>query len=246
MPGQKRLIAAGVLALLLGLLILFPARVAYRWFVPPELQLSGITGTLWRGEAGEGTADGFYLGHLKWRFKPLSLLAGKAGFLLTADPVSGFIETGVAVGLDGNVSFSALDAALPMATFKNGIPSLRGIDGSITLQFESVVLAGGMPVEADGTLVLSNLVVRDLSGSPLGEYRAVFQTGDNGISGQVQDVSGVVDIDGTIQLRPDRSYLFSGQIAAAANAPSAMVQQLQYLGSPDAEGKRTFRFEGQL
>lgn len=245
MPGQKRLIAAGVLALLLGLLILFPARVAYQWFAPPELQLSGITGTLWRGEAVEGTADGFYLGHLKWRFKPLSLLAGKAAFLLTADPVSGFIETGVAVGLGGNVSFSALDAALPIATF-NGILPLRGIDGSITLQFESVVLADGMPVEADGTLVLSNLIVRDLSGSPLGEYRAVFQTGDNGIGGQVEDVSGVVDIDGTIQLQPDRSYLFTGQIAAAANAPSAMVQQLQYLGSPDAEGKRTFRFEGQL
>lgn len=246
MPGQKRLIAAAAAALLLGLIVMFPARVAYQWFAPADFKLGGISGTVWNGNAVEGTASGIYFNDLKWRFRPLSLFAGRAAYSITADPVSGFIETRIAIRPGGNVSFSAFDAALSLAAF-NGILPMRGVEGAVTLQFETVVLERGLPVEADGTLNISNLIVRDLSGSPLGNYRAVFQTGDNGISGQVADVSGALDIDGTIELRPDGSYTFAGQVAATAGTPSALVQQLQlFLGSPNAEGRHSFRIEGRL
>jgi general secretion pathway protein N len=245
MPGRKSLIAAGAAALLLGVVVLFPARVAYRWFAPPDLQLSGLSGTLWHGQAAEGSAAGVYLGQLQWRFRPWSLLLGKAAFSLAADPVSGFLETGLAVGAGGHVSFSSLDAALPLRALDKVLP-VRGIEGSITLKFDSLVLEDGVPVEADGTLVLANLVVRTLSQAPLGDYRVVFQTGGNGIGGQLEEVSGVVDIAGTILLRRDRGYSITGQIAAMEGAPAAIGQQLQFLGSPDAQGRRSFRFEGQL
>jgi general secretion pathway protein N len=245
MPGRKRLIAAGAAALLLGLVVLFPARVAYDWFAPPDVQLSGITGTVWRGRAAEGSAGGFYLGELQWRFRPWSLLVGKAAFSLTANPVSGSLEAGVAVGAGGSLSLSSLDAEVPLRSLDKVLP-VRGIEGSLAVRFASLVLEDGVPVEAEGTVVLSNLVVRAVSQAPLGDYRAVFQTGDGGIGGRLEEVSGVVDIAGTLLLRRDRSYSITGQVGVKEGAPPAIAQQLQYLGSPDAQGRRPFRFEGKL
>jgi general secretion pathway protein N len=245
MPGRKRLIAAGAAALLLGLVVLFPARVAYDWFAPSDVQLSGITGTVWGGRAAEGSAGGFYLGELRWRFRPWSLFLGKAAFSLTANPVSGSVETGVAVGVGGQVSLSSLSAQVPLRSLDK-ILTVRGMEGSLAVQFASVVLEDGLPVEADGTVVLSNLVIRALSQAPLGDYRAVFQTGDDGIGAQLEEVAGVIDIAGTVLLRPDRSYSITGQVGAKEGAPAAIGQQLQYLGSPDAQGRRPFRLEGEL
>ena len=44
---MKRYIFAGILVLLIVLLVTFPARVAYQWFAPPDLTLSGISGSVW-------------------------------------------------------------------------------------------------------------------------------------------------------------------------------------------------------
>ena len=42
------------------------------------------------------------------------------------------------------------------------------------------------------------------------------------------------------------NYEFTGQVAAKPGAPINIAQQLQLLGSPDSEGRREFRIEGQL
>lgn len=245
MPGPKRLIAAGVALFLIGLVVLFPARAAYQWFAPEDLRLSGISGTVWDGAAIEGTAGGFYLGNLRWDFNPLLLFTGKAGYSIAAEPVSGFIESDVAISPSGTLHFSDLTAALTVASLGNLLP-MSGAEGAITVQFASLVARDGVPIEADGTIEIANLTLRGLSQSPLGSYRVVFETIDDVITGHVEDLSGMLDVTGTIQLRPDRSYTFTGQVAATNQAPDAIVQQLQYLGSPNAEGQRTFRFEGQF
>ena len=36
---------------IIGLLAVFPARVAYRWLAPPQLAMTGIEGSVWRGGA---------------------------------------------------------------------------------------------------------------------------------------------------------------------------------------------------
>jgi hypothetical protein len=66
------------------------------------------------------------------------------------------------------------------------------------------------------------------------------------ISGVVEDLSGVLDVSGTFVLNRDRTYSFVGQVAANANAPDTVLEQLRFLGSPDERGRREFRFEGRL
>lgn len=245
MRKSRRLILAGIATFVIGLIITFPARVAYQWFAPGELILSGINGSVWRGTAQQGSASGIYLADLKWKFRPLALLAGKLEFASSSKLASGFFDANVAVGVGGSLTLSDVAGALTLDTLAAVLP-LTGIEGDVSVQFEELVVENGLPVVATGTLNIANLVSRLLSPTRLGDFRAEFQTQDDGILGSVEAISGVLDLGGTIRLGRDRNYAFVGKVAAKPAAPVNIAQQIQLLGSPDAQGKREFRIEGRF
>jgi len=245
MASPKRLILAGIATLVIGLISTFPARVAYQWFAPGELKLGGISGSIWRGAAAQGSAGGVYLTNIKWRFRPLGLLTGKLQFATSGNPASGFFDADIALGAGGSFTLSDVAAAVPLSALADAFP-LSGIEGDVSLQFEELVIKGGVPVEATGTINIANLVSRYLAPTPLGDFRAEFQTADDGIVGSVEAVSGVLELAGTIRLTQDRNFKFVGQVAAKPNAPLSITQQLQFLGTPNSRGQREFRLEGQL
>jgi len=243
-PG-KRLIVAGAAALVIGLIVTFPARIAYQWFAPPGLVLSGISGSVWSGKAAQGSAANFYLSDLSWRFRPLSLFTLKAAYHIQATPPAGFMEADVALSPAGTVSFADLRAAIPLAAMSAIVP-MNGIEGDVSVQLDRLVIDDGFPTEVNGTIGVSNLVLQALSRAAVGDYRAVLETADDAIRGTVEDVSGVLDIDGSLILGRDRTYSLVGKVAAGPNAPATILEQLRFLGSPDADGMREFRFEGSL
>lgn len=245
MQNRKRLILAGIATFIIGLIITFPARVAYQWFAPGELKLSGINGSIWRGNAAQGTAGGVYLADINWSFRPLGLLSGKLEYASTSKLASGFFDANIAIGIGGSLTLSDVAGALALDTLAGVLP-LTGIEGDISVQFEELIVENGVPVEATGTLNIANLVSRYLSPIRLGDYKAVFHTQEDGILGSVESIRGVLELAGTIKLSRDRTYKFTGKVAATSAAPSNIAQQLQLLGSPDAQGMRDFRIEGQL
>jgi len=245
MSNTRRLILVGIATLLIGLIVSFPARVAYQWFAPNELQLSGIDGSVWRGTATQGSAGGIYIADLRWSFRPLALLSGKLEFVSSSKLASGFFDANVAVGVGGSVTLSDVAGALTLDALATMLP-LTGIDGDVSVQFEELVIENDLPVVATGTVNISNLVSLLLSPTPLGDYRAEFQTQDDGILGSVEAISGVLELGGTIRLDRNRNYEFVGKVAAKPTAPDNISRQLQLLGSPDAQGKREFRIEGAL
>lgn len=245
MPAWKRLLAIGVVVCVLGLLITLPARVVHDWVSPEQLKLAGIDGSLWSGSADEAMIQGVYLRKLKWDFQPLSLLVGKAAYTVRAEPAGGFVDANVAVGLGGEIRIDGLNAAIPLSTLQN-VLRLDGVDGEITLRLDEMQLSDGWPTQASGQAGVSNLVMRALSPAPLGNYKAEFQTTDDGVLGSVEDLSGMLKVAATLQLNPDRSYALTGQVGPTATASSAVVEQLGYLGTPDARGLREFRLEGIL
>ncbi|MEX2496267.1 MAG: type II secretion system protein N [Woeseia sp.] len=242
-PG-KRLIVAGAAALLVGLVVGFPASLAYQQFAPPGLALSGLSGTIWKGQAAQGSAWGLYLENLSWQFHPLSLITLEPGYRIAAAPIAGFLECDVAATL-GGVRISNLAAAIPIASLQSLLP-VNGVEGDLSLQFDKLVLDQGFPVAADGTLAVAGLTIPALSATALGDFRAFLRSTNNQVTGDVEDVSGVLDVTGEITLLPDRSYRLVGRIAAEPEAPEALQQQLRFLGSPDDQGRREFRLEGQL
>lgn len=242
---MKRYLIAGLLVFIVVLVTTFPAGVAYRWFAPADIQLSGISGSIWSGSASEGLAAGAYFRDLSWRLKPGQLLTGKLAFETDSSPASGRLHTDVAMGIDGRLTLSGLSGHLPLDLAHPAFQQ-NGIRGDLELQFERLVLDNGLPVDAQGSVTVSSFFVPTLSAGVLGDYRAEFQTTDNGITGSLDDLAGVLDVAGVITLAPDRSYVLTGEVAARPGAPPSVDQQLRMLGSPDERGQRPFRFEGSL
>jgi general secretion pathway protein N len=242
---RARLIVAGLATLILGLVISFPARIAYGWFSPPAVALAGISGSVWKGRSSEGTVAGIYLTDLQWRFRPSALVKGEAAFAFSAKPVSGLLDGEVGVGIGGSLRLSDVTARLPVSALQR-FDALSGIEGDIRADIDRIDFADGIPVHATGVIDVVSLVVRPLAASTLGDFRATVETAGDVLRGNVEDLAGVVDVSGTIELTPDRNFSFVGLIAARPDAPSAVHDELQYLGSADASGRRSFRLEGRL
>lgn len=229
----------------MGLVSFFPARVAYRWFAPPALTLGGISGSIWSGSAGNVAANGVYLHDCSWRIQPLSLFAGVLSYSIEASPVSGFIDADVALGITGTITVSDLAASLPLHAVELA-SGIRGLGGTLSLRFQRLIFDHGIPVAADGMVEVTDLVVPIVHRASIGGYRADFFTQESGVMASVEDTDGVVDLAGSLQIFPDGRYRFDGLVAATANTPADLRQQMQFLLPANERGQHPLPLEGEL
>jgi len=245
MSIRTRYVIIGLITLIAGMLVMFPARVAYQWFAPPGVALSGIQGTIWNGQAGEGNIAGLYLRNIDWGLRPLALFGGKLGVEFEADGASGFASGVAAIGLGGTTELSDLSASLSLQSLQ-GLIGMPGLQGTVNLQFERLVLVDDLPVAADGNMQLANLRVPLIHRGSLGGYRADFFTQESGVMASVEDTDGVVEIAGSVSLAADRTYQFLAQVAPKESTPADLRRQMSFLGSPNDRGQYELRLEGQL
>lgn len=243
--SPKTLLPVGLLTFVAAFIMLFPARVAYDWFAPPAVQMSGLDGTIWSGSAAELSASGLYLRELKWRLRPLRLVTGKVAARIEARPSSGFLEAEIAVGLGGDIMLSDVNGSLPLRDFAT-ITRMPGLAGNASLQFNELRIRDGLPVVADGTLAVADLVAPMVDPASIGGYRAEFFTDDNAVVASVEDDNGVFDLAGSLTVSGDRNYQFLGKVAATDSTSEKLKRQLRFLGSPNDRGQHDIRLEGQL
>jgi len=242
---MKRLIILGLVTFLLILFLTFPARVAYELFSPPELQLSGISGSIWNGDATEGMAGGAYVRDISWRVIPESLLSGQLAFATRCSPMSGRLDAEVAVGTDGTLALSGIRGNVPLDLVHPALQE-NGIRGDVRLDFDSVVIRGALPVYASGSVTVNDFQARSLLPERLGDFRAEFHGAADGIAATVSDLDGLLNLDGSLTVASDGTFAFVGEVSPVENAPEALVNQLRFLGSRNERGMHEFRFEGHL
>lgn len=242
---MRRLILLGAVIFCVGVVALFPASVAYQWFVPPSVQLSGISGTVWSGRATQAQVNGFFADNLDWRWKPSSLFGLRIAYGLSMNPAGGVFEGDAAVLPGGNVRVSNATGGIALSSL-NGVLPLGGIDGNVRLDLDELELRDGFPVAADGTVDILGLVARNLSPAPVGDFRIVLSGDDGNLLGRIESLDGSLNIDAELSMSPDRSYVLEGLVGPTPQTSRTVVQQLEFLGSANAEGLRPFRFEGRL
>lgn len=242
---SSALLGAGLLSFFVFLLVSFPARVAYRWFAPATVQISGLEGSIWNGAAREMSVYGIYLLNPGWRMKPYYLVLGKLAYSIEGSAGPGFINTDVAVSFGGTVTMTDLTGSLPLQ-FLEKSASLPGLAGNVTLRFEHLQLVDGLPVAADGYVEVLDLMIPVVHQSSIGGYRADFFTQQDEVVASIEDTDGVVDIAGSLRIAADRSYRFLGRVAAKPETPDTMRQQMRLLGSVDERGQYELRLEGQF
>ena len=247
MARRKGPIAIGIGTFAFAIFLMFPARVAVHWFAPEQVQVNGISGSIWSGEVAQGSAGNVYFSDLKWTFKPLQLFLGKVAVDSNVNTRAGRISSTASVSITGTVKLADLNGNLVLSAIHPGFRSNR-IDGTVKINMKFVELQNGFPGDALGSIDVENLVAGALGPDSLGDFHADITTSDAGILAEVKDKDNEasIDLEGNIMLSPNRDYQFIGNIGATGSTPPAIRQNLRFLGTPDANGQYPFRFEGSL
>ena len=246
MTNWRRLILIGVFTLIVGLIVKFPARVAYAWFAPADVvAIAGIDGTVWRGTAQSADISGIYVGDIEWRFKPLALFTGRLAYSISARPQFGTLVTDVAVSPSGSIKLSAFESNMSLQPIGSMI-GVQGLRGTAAARFERVEITDGFATAADGAIDVRGLVVPLVSRDSIGDYRAEFFTQEAGVIASLEDTNAIIDVAGRLTLATDRSYELLTQLAPKPETPQQLREQIQFLPSGDAPGRHELRLMGEL
>ncbi len=252
------LLAFGLLAYFVALVLSFPAERAYSHWqasenAPNNIALSGISGSVWSGKAAMVMIQGQPLEKVEWSLRPWSLLLGQVGlnwrFQLPPEnekkDQGGYGQGSTALGLDGSVAFSTLEARLPARVVARvaKADALRPT-GSVGLNLHDVLWDGQSLRSAEGKIVWNGAGISLLKPISLGDQAIVLETSDDGVKGVLSDGGGPLSLDGLLILSPEGQYEFSGSLAAR-NAPD-LERALSSLGRSGADGRIKLKRSGSL
>jgi Type II secretion system (T2SS), protein N len=232
------------IAFLVTLLTRLPAR-ALLPLLPAEVSCAAPSGTVWSGACGQLRVGEASVSGLSWKLHPGALLHLRlAADLASSDPdADGHAQ--VQLARDGNLAITALAANVALPGDVAVIPP--GISGSMRLAIDSARIEGRHLVALLGTIDLLQIHVDDPQ-ADLGsfELRFVPPTQPLVMLAQLRDLNGALSVTGTLQLLASGSYQLDGTISARPGASPQLMQKLQMLGPPDAQGRQVFSLAGTL
>ena len=248
MARRGLLVGAGIVAFLVFLVARVPATVLTRW-LPPGVAVAGLGGTIWSGHASSLSLQGRDLGTASWSCRPWPLLALEWACRVGLSPAGGQLEAALSGKLDSDeIEARDLTGKLPIA-FLEGIVTPKGWTGRLELAVASARIVGGMPQDADGKFYVRTLKAPGPGGALLGDFELTIGEGAVGtgtLTGRLNDLGGPLRVRGTIELKRDRSYFVSGEVAPGPGAGPSIFDTLGFLGPPDSSGRRSFSVEGTL
>jgi hypothetical protein len=245
---MKRTFRISILAILAFAIILL-VRLPASWvkgFAPPGITCTELSGTAWAGSCSGLAYNGAPLGSLNWELHPLALFRGKVAAFVDLTRGNDFLRGDIEVG--SGRSYVAHDLQAQMPLDPPLLPQLdSGYSGNISVNLEYLRVRKNLIGAVQGQVQATSLYSKR-DRMALGGYSVTFPRAPAGNEpvGQVMSLDGPVDFQGTLKLthRPQPGWLLSGKVRTKPETPRALVQQLAYLGAPDAEGFRPLSLEG--
>lgn len=246
---RSKWILAGGAAYLLFMLVTLPSSLLSQQLAQRGIRSSSSSGSVWHGQMTGLQVGVLNMGDAEWQVRFLPLLTGKLAADIKLTQSNGFAESRVSLGLSGRITLSDLAASLPLQSIvgSGGLPG--GWVGTAQVKFSELVLKDAWPIAARGTLDVTDLTGPSRQPNNIGAYRLTFpvDAAADALTGKLEALEGAaIDVVGTLKFAPDRSYLLDTLVAARSNAPQSIAQSMQYLGAPDAQGRRPFSVSGTL
>jgi general secretion pathway protein N len=241
----RRAIILAITGFVLVLITLLPAR----WIgplLPHALHCQQLDGSAWRGScSGLTTANGA-LGDLNWDLHALQLLRGRLELQLDLTNQGSYLRGVLGMGLGGALHGRNVTLDLPLTSaLVSSLPA--GAHARLSGKLSRIDWNGKFLEALQGEVDILDFV--GSQGQAFGSYQALFapdaNSGASGTpTGVVHDMGGPLALDASLQFTRDPGYVLQGQVAARPSAPSELADELKYLGSPDASGRRPFSLSG--
>lgn len=228
------------------------ARMPVSWVMPGPN--SGVTctetdGTIWNGTCTGLTVQQQPVGDLSWELHAARLLAGKLNADIVVTRPTGTAQGNVEAGFDKKIIARNIKADLPLdQELVSALPpNLRGLRGKIHADVALLRVEGQTLKVIQGVVEAHDLT--DGEGSTAqrwGSYSLTFPPSSGGDPvGQLRDLGGgPLAVEGSLRLTPEPGFDLEGLVAARATASPELAKDIQFLGSPDAQGRRPFSLAG--
>ena len=242
---QKKQVLVSLFALLLMLILQFPAITAINSINKNNLKVNGVNGTVWKGSASEISSNEIYLRQTRWRIVPSELLRGNLTFDISTYPFNGQLKFNLILDLMNNLRATDIKGNFPNDILEIIAPFL-GVSSEIDMNIKSLSLNNKGINQLEGQILLNNLVMKGISNRVLGSYKIDLFERNGEIYGSIDDVSGEVDIAATMSLTLSGKYIIDGAVSEKQNTSNQVRTILSFLGAENENGQRSFRFEGEI
>src|SRR5215831_9488481 len=240
-----RLIGFGVAAYVLFLLITLPAELVLPRLQKQGVMATGVSGSIWKGQAAALQINRLPLGHVDWNVQVLRLFTGKLTVAIHAKRDDGALQGAISVGFGKRIDIQQLQGSMPIASLGGlGLPG--GWQGNVQFNLSMLQLENNWPVAARSAV---NLIGPANQPTSIGDFRVEFngESAKDGLTGTLTSAgNGPFDANGTLRLQPNRNYLIDATVATRPGAPPQVANALQYLGPPDAQGRRPLSMSGSM
>lgn len=242
---QKKQVLISLFALLLMLILQFPAVTAFNLIDENNLKVNGLNGTVWNGSASEISSNEIYLRQTRWKIVPSELLKGNLTFDISTYPFNGQLKFNLILDFMNNLSATDIKGNFPNNILEIIAPFL-GVSSEIAMNIKSLSLNNKDINQLEGQILLNNLVMKGVSNKVLGSYKIDLFERNGEIYGSIDDISGEVDIAATMSLTLSGKYIIDGAVSTKQNTSNQVRTILSFLGTENENGQRSFRFEGEI
>jgi hypothetical protein len=224
------------------------ARLPASWALPGPnsgMTCADVDGTIWTGTCTGLTVQSQAIGDLSWEVHAKRLLAGKLNADVVLTRPTGTSHGNVEVGFDKKITARDVHADLPLdqeltATLP---PNLRNLRGKLHADLALLRVDGQTIKAIQGVIEAHDLTDGEGSAAQRwGSYSLTFPpSADGDPVGRLKDLGGgPLAVEGTLRLTPEPGFDLEGLVTALPAAPADLARDIQFLGSPDAQGRRPF------
>lgn len=229
-----------------------PAQLGYRMLVQPAqrgvVQLDGLQGTLWHGQANRARIANLNLGKLEWDVHPLPLLTGRVSADLMFRNGEGHGKGHISSTFTGTVTVSETKVEIPaqsLMALAYGLPVALG--GNLSLDIKQAIIKRGETLQLDGRLNWLNAATVAPQQLPLGNLSLLSTVKDDGSQASLTQVEGnLYNIDGELQVKGNGQYKVTGTLAVKDPSRQDLKAALYLIGRPRPDGAAEVLLTGRL
>ena len=245
-------IVTGLMAYIGFLLSSVPAALVVQWL--PEmkiLQVNGVSGSIWEGQAKQITVQGIPLDEVSWAFKPgaslslarlaLEIGIGDKSSALQATADAKLSSTDLII--ENLVARSSLDHLQTLAS----IPVPADLKGIINLEIDELLLnqqgcqsLSGQLNLGQTTAYLTPLMV------DIGQVESSISCNRKAINIIASQQSGMLQASAQGSLSMNGHYTLESTVTPSDTLPTTLVEGLKFIGKEDGEGQYHLQVNGQI
>jgi len=243
-----RLVALGVGAYLLILVITFPAARVSGMLLDQnaDLSLGRVSGSVFSGQAAQLVYQGLDLGEVHWQFRPLALLLGRVEYRIELMSPANQGELSIGKTLTGRTHVHDVDIELlPGRLVNHYSPMPVNTSGMVRLVFETFNPGADYSGEVNGRLEWRDAVILEPINLVLGQLVLDVVTDDGELVGRITE-GGELGASGELALSATYAYRLKLLLHPGNDVSSESLDMLEQSAQRQTNGDYRIDMSGQL